>query len=86
MFDEDDGAEGDQAGVIDFKKYAEMARPTDYKEDPHSANEPEGNLTLKHVYGYDGHSTRDNLHRSADGKICFTTAGLGVVQDPATGK
>lgn len=53
--------------MIDFKKYAEMARPTGYKEGPNAGKEPDGNLTLKHVYGYDAHSTRDNLHRTKDG-------------------
>ena len=58
--------------------------PSGFKEARNAGSEPDGNLTLKYVYGYDAHSTRDNLHRTADGKFVFTTAGLGVVQDPTT--
>lgn len=48
---------------------------------PSAALAPEANLRLKYVHGFRSHDTRGNAKFSADGKVVYTTAGLGVVLD-----
>ena len=42
---------------------------------------PEGNLTLKCAHGFRSHDAQGNLKYASNGKIVYTTAALGVVQD-----
>ena len=42
---------------------------------------PEANLRLKYVYGFRSHDIRGNAKFSSDGKVVYTTAGLGIVLD-----
>lgn len=50
-----------------------------------SAKKPKAGLQLEYVYGYAGHNnTAPNLFWTADYKIAYYIASLGVVYDPVS--
>jgi len=42
---------------------------------------PDNNLVLKWAHGFRAFDTRGNLKYTSEGKVAFSTAGVGVVQD-----
>ena len=52
----------------------------------HNKNEPEAEWEIEHVYGYKTSDCNQNCRYTADGKIVYMTAALGVVFDSATNK
>lgn len=46
---------------------------------------PEDEWEIEYVYGYRTEDCNQNCRYTADGKIVFITAALGVIMDPATG-
>lgn len=47
---------------------------------------PEQEWEIEHVYGYRTADANQNCRWSADGKVVYMTAALGVVLDPKSGK
>jgi len=62
------------------------SKPSDYKAQRGAGKAPEANLRLRRAHGFRCHDTRGNLKYTSDGKIVYTTAALGVVQDKAPRK
>ena len=83
--EEEEEAGGDQAlAVKPFLSAVTASKPTGYKASSRAGSAPGGNLVLKHAHGFRSHDVRGNAKYTADGKIVFTTAALGVVQERAT--
>jgi microtubule-associated protein-like 6 len=59
------------------------SKPTAYKAKRGAGKAPEASLRLRRAHGFRCHDTRGNLKYTSDGKIVYTTAALGVVQDKA---
>lgn len=79
--------EGDQAlAVKPFLGAVQHSKPTAYKAKRGEGKAPEGNLRLRRAHGFRCHDTRGNLKYTSGGKIVYTTAALGVVQDKAPRK
>jgi hypothetical protein len=45
---------------------------------------PEQEWQIEHAYGYRTHDANQNCRYTADGKIVYMTAALGVIMDPTT--
>jgi microtubule-associated protein-like 6 len=58
--------------------------PDGYKPPKGKQSEPVENLELEYIYGYRCHDTRNNLRYTADGKIVYHAAAVGVVLDQST--
>ena len=43
---------------------------------------PDGTLKLEWVFGYNGHTARNNVKINAEGHLVYYVAGVGVVHDP----
>jgi microtubule-associated protein-like 6 len=83
MFAEEDMGDGDQAlACMQFKGQVEHSVPSNFKPHPKNAQAPDASLKLKYAHGFRSFDTRGNLKYSADGKVVFTTAALGVILDP----
>ena len=77
---------GEQAlAVKPFLGELRASTPSGYKASRNSSQAPDGNLRLKHAHGFRCHDTRGNLkYARGGGRIVYTTAALGVVQEKAS--
>ena len=57
--------------------------PSDAPSSP-DLRAPDAELILEFAHGYRAHDARDNLRYTADGRIVYSTAALGVVMDIAS--
>ena len=57
--------------------------PSHYVPKKSDVDAPDANLELEYVFGIRCHDTRNNLRYSADGKLIYHCAGVGVVMDKA---
>ena len=55
--------------------------PSDYQPHAGESNAPENTLELEFVHGYRCFDTRNNLFYTADNKIVYHTAAVGIVYD-----
>jgi hypothetical protein len=55
--------------------------PTGYKPSKRDGAMPEAELDLEYVFGYRCHDVRNNLRYTADGRLVYHAAGVGVVMD-----
>jgi len=55
--------------------------PTGYKASKLDREAPDASLQLEYVYGYRCHDVRNNLRYTADDKILYHSAGVGIVLD-----
>jgi microtubule-associated protein-like 6 len=53
--------------------------PSNYKSFPGESNEPNSNLELEFIHGYRCHDTRNNLFYTAEGKIAYHSAAVGII-------
>lgn len=47
---------------------------------------PDGELLLEWVFGYNGHTARNNIKINAEGNLVYYVAGVGIVHDYANNK
>jgi len=71
--------EGEQAGACKPFTGA-IVEPS--KHPPHNPAVPDENYELEYVYGYRTYDSRQNLYFTANGKITYCTASVGVILDP----
>jgi hypothetical protein len=71
----------DRIGQSNLVARAFQEQPSKYKESSFADRQPDQNLKLKHVHGFRSFDTRGNLRYTADGRILFSTAGVGIVQN-----
>lgn len=57
------------------------SQPSGYKPSNRDRAAPDATLSLDYIYGYRCHDTRNNLRYSAEGKIVYHAAGVGIVLD-----
>ena len=77
----EDAGVGEQFMAIIPCKQVVDTEPTHGPVDP---SEPDVKLELEYVYGYRSEDSRQNVHYTVDGKICYMTAALGVILDQST--
>ena len=72
--------EGDQSlAVKPFLGTVKNTVPSSYKQGKNAGGLPDGNLVLKRAHGFG--TQADNARFTSDGKVVYTTAALGVIQD-----
>jgi microtubule-associated protein-like 6 len=87
LFEEEEADEGDQfMAVKPFKGVVDHTIPDGYKPSSKDGQAPEAFLELEYIHGYRCHDTRNNLNYTADGKVCYHAAGVGVVLDQSKNK
>ena len=47
---------------------------------------PAGSLDLEWVYGYNGHTARNNMKVNKEGHLVYYVAGVAVIHDITAGK
>jgi len=55
--------------------------PNGFVASKNNAEAPDASLKLKYAHGFRSFDTRGNLAYTADNKVAFTTAALGIVMD-----
>jgi len=81
-FDEDEEEEGDQfMAVKPWEGVVKNSVPTGYKPNKRDGTAPDASIQLEYVYGYRCHDVRNNLRYTADDKIVYHSAGVGIVLD-----
>lgn len=74
--------EGDQfMAVKPWMGVIKNSVPTGYKPNKRDGEAPDAELALEYVYGYRCHDARNNLRYTADDKLVYHCAGVGVVMD-----
>ena len=58
--------------------------PSTYTPSKRDGVAPDATLQLQHIYGYRCHAVRNNLRYTADGKLAYHAAGVGIVHDKET--
>ena len=58
--------------------------PDGYKPSKRDGEAPDATLDLDYVHGYRCHDMRNNLRYTADGKLAYCCAGVGVIMDQKT--
>ena len=83
MFDVADEEQGDQfMAVKPFLGEVKNSWPSGFKAAPGSNNAPDGNLALRHAFGFRCHDAKDTAKfLASSGSVCFITAALGVTMD-----
>ncbi len=79
MFEEDTVNAGDKFGAV-LPFLGALVEPANHP--PVNPSEPEENYALEYVYGYRTYDCRSNLYYTANGKVVFNVAALGVILDP----
>ena len=55
--------------------------PDGYKPNSRDGDAPDATLDLEYVHGFRCHDVRNNLRYTADGKLAYCCAGVGVIMD-----
>jgi len=81
-FEEEEMGEGDQFMAIKpWKGVVDNSIPSTYVANKRDGEAPDASLELNYVYGYRCHDARNNLRYTADGKLVYHAAGVGIVMD-----
>lgn len=87
MFAEEEMGEGDQfMAVKPWQGVVDHSVPSNYRPSARDGEAPEAGLELEHIYGYRCHDTRNNLAYTADGKLVYHAAAVGIVHDQKANK
>ena len=74
--------EGDQfMAVKPWMGVVNNSVPDGYKPNSRDGDAPDATLDLEYVHGFRCHDVRNNLRYTADGKLAYCCAGVGVIMD-----
>jgi len=74
--------EGDQfMAVKPWVGVVNNSQPDGFKPNKRDGVAPDATLELEYVHGFRSHDCRNNLRYTANGKLAYITAGVGVVMD-----
>lgn len=80
LFAREEAGPGDEfLSVRPWKGTVEKMKPTSYVAPKNEREAPDASLELEHIYGYRCHDARNNLRYTAEGKVVYHAAGVGVV-------
>lgn len=85
LFTFETAGQGDQfMAVKPWLGEVKNSAPNGYTPPRSQATAPDHDLTLKRVHGYRSFDSRQNLYYTADGRVVYPAAALGIVLDPRT--